>query len=226
MDSASISQTAAKRVVVIEDHTAIRQMINQLVDTIPHYKVVGHTGDGKEAYQLCVELEPDLIVLDIMLPGLNGLEVLNRLKKQFKFRSLVFSGYKNEHLLRSSMSSGAHGFIEKTSSLEQLKSAIQEVGEGGTWFGKDSARLLTEALKGADRPRSIDVISPREREVLQLIAEGFSTRQIGEKLEVSVKTAENHRTNLMRKLDIHNTAALTRYAVNMGIVEGSPQLIS
>jgi DNA-binding NarL/FixJ family response regulator len=212
-----------KRIIVIEDHTAVRQMICQLVESNPDYEVVGDTGDGQEAYTLCLELRPDLVILDIMLPGLNGIEVLKRFSRHLrKTRVLVFSGYKNENLLKSCMLSGAHGFVEKSATLDILKKAIRTVSEGGTCFGDDNTKILNIALKKANSPRNSEVLTARERETLQLIAEGLSTRQIAEKMKISVKTAENHRTNLMRKLDLHNAAAITRYAVNMGMVENIP----
>lgn len=212
-----------KRVVVIEDHTAVRQMICQLVESIPEFNMVGDTGDGQDAYTLCLEQKPDLVILDIMLPGLNGIEVLKRFSRHLrKTRVLVFSGYKNENLLKSCMLSGAHGFVEKSATLDALKDAMNIVSDGGTCFGEDNTRILEQALEKANSRRGNDVLTARERETLQLIAEGLSTRQIAEKMSISVKTAENHRTNMMRKLDLHNAAALTRYAVDMGMVENTP----
>lgn len=212
-----------KRVVVIEDHTAVRQMICQLVESISQFNMVGDTGDGQEAYTICLEQKPDLVILDIMLPGLNGIEVLKRFSRHLrKTRVLVFSGYKNENLLKSCMLSGAHGFVEKSATLDALKDAMTIVSDGGTCFGEDNTRILEQALEKADSRRGNEVLTARERETLQLIAEGFSTRNIAEKMKISVKTAENHRTNMMRKLDLHNAAALTRYAVDMGMVENTP----
>lgn len=212
-----------KRVVVIEDHTAVRQMICQLVESIPEFSMVGDAGDGQDAYTLCLEQKPDLVILDIMLPGLNGIEVLKRFSRHLrKTRVLVFSGYKNENLLKSCMLSGAHGFVEKSATLDALKDAMNIVSDGGTCFGEDNTRILEQALEKANSRRGNDVLTARERETLQLIAEGLSTRQIAEKMSISVKTAENHRTNMMRKLDLHNAAALTRYAVDMGMVENTP----
>ena len=213
-----------KRVIVIEDHTAVRQMICQLVDATDNFQVIGDTGDGQEAYTLCLELRPDVVILDIMLPGLNGIEVLKRFSRHLrKTRVLVFSGYKNENLLKSCMLAGAHGFVEKSATLDVLKEAIQVVSDGSTYYGKDSKRILDLALEKSLNPRSIDLLTARETETLQLVAEGMTTKSIAAKLEISVKTAENHRTNLMRKLDLHNAAALTRYAVDMGMVENTPK---
>ena len=120
------------------------------------------------------------------------------------------------------MLSGTHGFVEKAATLDVLKEAMQTVSEGGTSLGDDNTRILNMALRKANSPRNTDLLTARERETLQLIAEGLSTRLIGEKMKISVKTAENHRTNLMRKLDLHNAAALTRYAVNTGMVGNTP----
>ncbi len=211
------------RVIVVEDHTAVRQMICQLVETIPQCSVVGDTGDGQDAYNLCLEKKPDLVILDIMLPGLNGVEVLKRFSRHLKrVRVLVFSGYKNKNLLKSCMLAGAHGFVEKSATLQTLKSAILEISGGSTAFGEDNTRILNRALKDQKAVRPAELLTARERETLQLIAEGLSTRQISEKLGIRIKTAENHRTNLMRKLDLHNAAGLTRYAFDMGIVEKAP----
>ena len=214
-----------KRVIVIEDHTAVRQMLCQLVESIPEFVVVGDTGDGQHAYNICLEKRPDMVVLDIMLPGLNGIEVLKRFSRHLKkTRVLVFSGYKNENLIKSCMLSGAHGFVEKSATLDMLKDAIQEVADGATCFGDDSTKILNIASIKSKSSRSSDILTAREREVLQLVAEGLSSRLISEKLNISIKTAENHRTNLMRKLDLHNAAGLTRYAVDMGFVENTPVL--
>lgn len=212
-----------KRVIVIEDHTAVRQMICQLVETIPGCSVVGDTGDGQDAYNLCLEKKPDLVILDIMLPGLNGVEVLKRFSRHLKqVRVLVFSGYKNENLLKSCMLAGAHGFVEKSATLNALKEAILSVSEGATAFGENNTKILNLALKNQKSIPPVELLTARERETLQLIAEGLSTRQIADKLDISAKTAENHRTNLMRKLDLHNAAGLTRFAIEIGILEHTP----
>ena len=155
-----------------------------------------------------------------MLPNLNGTEVLRRFTKNIPdTRVLIFSGYQTPSLVRELLKAGAHGFVEKAAPLSELRKGIEIVSSGGSYFGPDVAQLLRHAM--AD-PRSsesgINILTKREREILQLIAESNSTREIASMLSISVKTAENHRTNLMRKLDLHDVASLTRYAISNGLI--------
>ena len=132
---------------------------------------------------------------------------------------MIFSGYQSPGLVRELLQSGAHGFVEKSAPLTELKKGIEIVAGGGSYFGPEVALLLSEAMADPKSKESgINVLTKRERQILQLIAESNSTREIAEKLSISVKTAENHRTNLMRKLDLHDVASLTRYAINHGLV--------
>ena len=211
-------------VVIIEDQTAVREMIAQIVQSEPGFEVVAETGDGQVAYNLCMELKPDFVILDIMLPGLNGAEVLRRLTKHLKnTRVLVFSGYQNPALVRDLLQAGAHGFVEKSAPLSELKKGIQVVANGGSYFGPEVAQFLREAVANPSPSKtpSIDILTAREREILQLIAESNSTKEVAAKLSISVKTAENHRTNLMKKLDRHDVASLTRYAIEQGLIEST-----
>lgn len=211
-------------VVIIEDQTAVREMVAQIVQSEPGFEVVAETGDGQVAYNLCMELKPDFVILDIMLPGLNGAEVLRRLTKHLKStRVLVFSGFQNPALVRDLLQAGAHGFVEKSAPLSELKKGIQVVANGGSYFGPEVAQFLREAVANPspNKAPSIDILTAREREILQLIAESNSTKEVAAKLNISVKTAENHRTNLMKKLDRHDVASLTRYAIEQGLIEST-----
>lgn len=212
------------QVLIIEDQTAIRDMLGMILDSNPDYSIVGATGSGQEAWELCQEKRPDLVILDIMLPEMNGVEILRRLHKHLpKTRTLVFSGYQNVELVRATIRAGAHGFVEKTASLAELKNGISIVANGGSYFGPSAAELLRDQLMNPQGHRGkSDVLTAREREVLHLIADSFSTKQIAAKLGISAKTADNHRTNLMRKLDLHDVASLTRYAIQIGLVEERP----
>lgn len=210
-----------KRVVIVEDQTAVREMIAQIIGADNEFEVVAETGDGQEAYSLCLELKPDLVILDIMLPGLNGAEVLRRFSRHLKStRVLVFSGYQNPSLVRELLQAGAHGFVEKSAPLIELKKGIDIVANGGSYFGPEVAQLLREAVVNpqAGYRQGVEILTAREREILQLIAESHSTKEVARKLNISVKTAENHRTNLMKKLDLHDVASLTRYAIQHGLI--------
>ncbi|MGE9292436.1 response regulator transcription factor [Ruficoccus sp. ZRK36] len=212
-----------KKVVIVEDQTAVREMISQIVQSDPSFEVVAEPGDGQEAYNLVMELKPDFVILDVMLPGLNGAEVLRRFAKHLKnTRVLVFSGYQNPSLVRELLQAGAHGFVEKSAPLSELKKGIEIVANGGSYFGPEVAQMLREAVlnPNSSSRKGVDVLTAREREILQLIAESHSTKEVAQKLNISVKTAENHRTNLMKKLDLHDVASLTRYAIQQGLIEG------
>lgn len=210
-----------KTAAVIEDQTAIREMISQILLAQGDFEIILESGDGQEGCTKCLELEPDFVILDVMLPGLNGTEVLRRFSKKLsKTRVLIFSGYQNPALVRELLQAGAHGFVEKSAPLSELKKGIDIVSSGGSYFGPEVALLLRDAMANPKKPGSgLAHLTNRERQILQLIAESHSTKEIAKKLEISVKTAENHRTNLMRKLDLHNVASLTRYAINNGLVE-------
>jgi len=209
-----------KTVGIIEDQTAIREMISQAVLDPEEYQVVFGTGDGQEGYEKCVELKPDFVILDVMLPKLNGTDILRKFSKELpEIRVLVFSGYQSPGLIRELLQAGAHGFVEKSAPLSELSKGVEIVSSGGSYFGPEVALLLRDAVAEQGNSESgLNILTKREREILQLIAESNSTRDIAEKLEISVKTAENHRTNLMRKLDLHDVASLTRYAINKGLI--------
>jgi DNA-binding NarL/FixJ family response regulator len=206
-----------KRVVIVEDQTAIREMLVEILRADPHFEVVGQTGDGQSGYDLIMQHRPDVIVLDARLPVLNGLELLLRI--------LVFSGHENPVLIREMLESGAHGFVEKTAGLLELRKGLETVANGGTYFGPTVSGLLRSVVANPSvSTTSRDFLTPREREILQLVAESFSTKEIAQKLNISIKTVDNHRTNLMRKLDLHNVASITRYAMQIGLIDNQPAI--
>lgn len=209
-----------KTIGIIEDQTAIREMISQAVLDPNKFELIFGTGDGQEGYEKCIELKPDFVILDVMLPKLNGTDILRRFSKGLpETRVLIFSGYQSPGLIRELLQAGAHGFVEKSAPLKELREGVEIVSSGGIYFSSEVTRLLRDAVADPNKDGSVvNALTKREREILQLIAESYSTRAIAEKLEISVKTAENHRTNLMRKLDLHNVASLTRYAINKGLI--------
>jgi DNA-binding NarL/FixJ family response regulator len=210
-----------KRLIIIEDQTAIREMLVEILRLDPNYQLVGEAGDGQAAVQLCIDLKPDIVVLDAKLPGLNGVDILRRLVRRLpNMRVLVFSGHENPVLVREMIEAGAHGFVEKTAGLFEFKKGLETVASGGTYFGPAVAALLRNVVANPSASGTPDFLTDREREILQLIAESHSTKDIAMKLGISVKTVDNHRTNLMRKLNLHDVASLTRYAVDIGLIQG------
>ena len=209
-----------KTVAIIEDQTAIREMVSQAVIDQTEYNVIIESGDGQVGCDTCLEQKPDFVILDVMLPTLNGTEILRIFRDKIpETQVLIFSGYQSPSLVRELLQAGAHGFVEKSAPLSELRKGIEIVANGGSYFGPEVALLLREAMADPKSNESgINILTKREREILQLIAESHSTRDIAKKLEISVKTAENHRTNLMRKLDLHDVASLTRYAINNGLI--------
>jgi DNA-binding NarL/FixJ family response regulator len=206
-----------KRLVVIEDQTAIREMLVEILGKGGDYVLAGESGDGQSALQVCIEARPDIVVLDARLPGLNGVDLLRRLVSRMpSLRVLVFSGHESPILIREMIEAGAQGFVEKTAGLRDVVRGLEVVAAGGTYFGPGVAALLRDSVTGAGS--RFESLTRREREVLQLIAESHSTRRIATRLGVSAKTAANHRTNLMRKLKVHDVAGLTRYALGAGVI--------
>ena len=209
-----------KRLVIIEDQTAVREMLVEILRLDASYQLVGEGGDGQSALSLCMEVKPDLLVLDAKLPGLNGVDILRRISKKLPhMRVLVFSGHENPVLVREMLAAGAHGFVEKTAGLFEFKKGLETVANGGTYFGPAVAALLRDVVANPDASSASDFLTDREREILQLVAESHSTREIAAKLGISIKTVDNHRTNLMRKLNLHDVASLTRYALEVGLIE-------
>jgi DNA-binding NarL/FixJ family response regulator len=212
------------RLVIIEDQTAIREMLVEILAHDENFQLVGQCGDGHAGLQMCLDLNPDVIVLDAKLPSLNGVDLLRRLTKRLpETRVLVFSGHDNPVLVREMLEAGARGFVEKTAGLHEFKKGLAAVALGGTYFGPAIAAVLRNVVAHPESASSRDFLTEREREILQMVAEGNSTKEIASKLGISAKTVDNHRTNLMRKLDIHDVASLTRHALEQGILEDRSQ---
>jgi DNA-binding NarL/FixJ family response regulator len=211
-----------KSVVIVEDQTAVREMIAQVIDLDPTLSVIAQCGDGREALEICVRQMPDFVIMDVMLPGMNGPELMRRLAKQLhSTRVLVFSGYYSPQLVREMIQAGAHGFVEKTAPLSELKNAIAAVSNGGNYYGPEVAKIVHQTLlnPGKALGPGVEDLTPREREIIKLIATGSTTKDVAARLNISLKTAENHRANLMRKLDLHNAASLTHFALEQGLIE-------
>jgi DNA-binding NarL/FixJ family response regulator len=203
-----------KRLVLVEDHVSIREMLAEVLRSDGRYTVVGEAGEGLAGLELCLELRPDVLVLDVRLPGLNGVELVRRLGRHPPLpRILAFSADENPDLLRELLAVGVRGFVEKTAGLGEFRRGLDAVADGGVHFGPAAARLLRTVLAHPKAGSGADLLTPREREILQLVAEANSTKEIAAKLGLSAKTVDNHRTHLMQKLNLHDVASLTRYAL-------------
>ena len=206
--------TNMKKVIVIEDQTILRDLICQLVEGYSSMEVIAQSGDGSEGYDLCLEHQPDLVILDIMLPNLSGSEVLRRLKaKNPKINILIFSAAASNSMVNRLLKSGVTGYIEKDAGLVELEKAISLVSEGRSYFSPRIVDAMRELMVNGGQDDSLESLTSREREIVQLIAESFSNKEIAAKLGMSVRTADTHRTNIMKKLDLHDVAALTRWAI-------------
>lgn len=210
----------AIRTLIADDHALVRAGIRALVEKIKGVTVVAEAGKGSEAKDLISELKPDLVLLDITMPDGNGFEVLTHVQQNFpETRIIVLTVHEaGEYAIRA-LREGAAGFLPKSAASDELEQAIQTVMNGEVYISPETSRkTLLEYGKGTKRDQ-LDALSPRQREVLRLIAEGRTTKQIAQMLEISVKTVETHRSQLMERLDIHDVAGLVRYAIIVGLIE-------
>ena len=210
----SSQNISMKKVIVIEDQTILRDLICQLVEGYTGMEVIAQAGCGADGYELCIEHQPDLVILDIMLPSLSGSEVLRRLKaKNQKINILIFSAAASNSMVNRLLKAGVTGYIEKDAGLAELEKAIALVSEGRSYFSPRIVDAMRELMINGGQDDSLDSLTSREREIVQLIAESNSNKEIAAKLGMSVRTADTHRTNIMKKLDLHDVAALTRWAI-------------
>jgi DNA-binding NarL/FixJ family response regulator len=224
--------SSAKRIAVLlaEDHMIVREGLRRLLDAESDIEVVGEATNGRQAVALARKLRPAVIIMDIAMPQLNGLEATRQIRQFLPDANvLVLSAHSDDAYVEKVMALGAKGYLIKQTSASFLAEAIREVQKGNTFFSPSIARRLRHRdQKSLDRKGRMKTktvrLSSRELEVLQLIAEGEANKQIAAELDISAKTVEKHRDHLMQKLDIHDTAGLTRYAIAAGIIESSVQL--
>lgn len=207
-----------RTVLVVDDHALVRSGIRALVDSFAGFEVLGEAADGREAVALARQLQPQVVLLDISMPELNGLEAAERLSRVLPgCKILVLSMHATEHHVRQALARGVAGYVIKDAAPETLEQALNSVAAGRRYLSPPlSSRLLADA--SVTQGEGERVLTGRQREILQLIAEGRSSREIAERLHISVKTVETHRTQLMQRLDIFDVAGLTRYAIRTGLV--------
>ena len=209
------------RILVADDHEVARRGVRALLESHPGWEVCGEAADGREAINLAARLKPDLILLDIGMPSLNGLDATRQiLASAPDTRVLILTMHDSEQVVREVLAAGALGFLLKSDAGRDLVAAVEALQQRRTFFTTRVAQLVLEGYlhPGSDSDNHRSVLTPREREVIQLLAEGKTTKEVATVLNLSVKTAETHRTNLMRKLDLHSVVDLTLYAVRNGIV--------
>jgi len=215
-----------QRILLVEDHTLLRQGLRALLSTDPNLEVIGEADNGKEAIRLAGTLEPQLILMDLSMPGLNGTESIAEIKRRNPgIKVLVLTVHKADEYIREALHAGADGYVLKNATHDELMLAIRSILNGKTYLSPDIAEKVVSGYldvgKSVSQTSAWDSLTLREREVLKLIAEGYGNKYIANFLCLSVKTVEKHRSNLMRKLDLHNAAMLTALAIEKGIVTTS-----
>jgi DNA-binding NarL/FixJ family response regulator len=210
------------RVLLADEHTLVRSGIRALLEKVPEVEIVAEAGDGREALHLIKLHQPDVALIDMALPKLNGLEVAARVGKNFPgVRITILSMYASDGHVWQALRSGAVGYLLKSAEIADLEQAIKAAARGETYLSPPISRqVIKDYARHADNEGTqSDRLTPRQREVLQLIAEGYTTKAIAQGLKISVKTVETHRAQLMERLGIHDVAGLVRYAIQIGLVK-------
>ncbi len=218
-----MSHKKTHRLLIVEDHALMRKGLRALLESWPSFVVVGEASDGQEGIRCADALQPDLVLLDLSMPGTNGIEALREIKRVSEpSRVLVVTAHKDEEHIFAALGAGADGYFLKDSDADELLTALLSVLAGERYLSpaiatKVVARYLVR--EAPQEPSMYEVLSGREREILKLVAEGKRSKDIGSYLGISPKTVERHRSNLMKRLGLHSVAALTSYAITKGLLE-------
>ena len=215
------------RLLVAEDHTIVRQGLLALLVSNPTLEIVGEAVNGRDAVRFAEEAVPDLVLMDLSMPGMNGIEAITEIKRKYpSVKILVLTVHTNEEYIHACIRAGANGYIIKDTTRDQLMLAIREVLEGRSHFCSEATeKIISLYLSGTQKSGPVlpwDSLTHRERQILKLVAEGQTNKRIAQFLTISPKTVEKHRANLMSKLDLHSTAGLTAFAVQKGLVDRCP----
>jgi DNA-binding NarL/FixJ family response regulator len=211
------------RVVLADDHSVVRQGLRAWLERSGHVQVVGEAADGREAVAIVEQLQPDVVIMDIAMPMLNGIDATAQItRRNPDTKVIILSMHADESYILRALGAGAKGYLLKESTETDVLPAVQSVRDGKPYFTPSIARLLLEdymrSLKQNNLQDSYDLLTEREREVLQLLARGKSNKEVAQILELSPHTIDSHRTNMMQKLNLHNTAEIVLYAVRKGII--------
>jgi DNA-binding NarL/FixJ family response regulator len=210
------------RILIVDDHTLFRAGLRALLSEDPGIEVVGEAADGREGIRAVGQLSPHLVLMDLTMPSMNGVEAVTEIKRRYpEVRILVMTLHRTEDFIHASLRAGADGYILKDATPEELGLAIRRVLQGKTYLSVDVSGKLVDGYLSGGKSRSdssvFDTLTHREREILKLVAEGKPNKGIAAFLNLSVKTVEKHRSNVMAKLDVHNVAGLTAYAMEKGL---------
>jgi DNA-binding NarL/FixJ family response regulator len=212
------------RILLADDHTILRQGLKRILELDPTFEVVGEAGDGREAVKKAEALTPDVVVMDISMPILNGIEATRQIAKALpKTKILILTVHESDQIALEILHAGATGYLLKDTAADELTAAIKAVYRGDSYLSPSIAKKVIsqflDIAKGKVQPEDkFSLLTSREREILQLIAEGYSNKEIADMLYISEKTVKTHRENIMRKLDLHNVAELVKYALQRGII--------
>ncbi len=213
------------RVLLADDHELVRAGIRVLLEGMTGVEVVGEAGDGRQALALVEQRRPNLVLADIAMPGLNGLDLAARLRKDHpRIRVIMLSMHDGEQYVARALRAGAAGYLLKRAARAELEVAVRAVARGETYLSPAMSRHLVQdyVRRGEEAPDPLDRLTVRQREVLQLVAEGCTTKEVAVRLGVSVKTVDKQRTQLMERLDIHDIAGLVRFAIRAGVISAEP----
>lgn len=206
------------KILIAEDHKLVRQGLKALLEDAG-FQVVGEAADGQEALKFAQELHPDVVILDVFMPNLNGIDAAREIQRfSPKIKTILLTMHTDCQYILEGLRAGAKGFVMKTHAAEDLVRAVRQAARGETYLSPEVSDAVVQAYRNRTELPP-DPLSARERQVLQLIAEGNSTKQAASALDISTKTAETYRTRIMEKLDIHETASLVRYAVRRGVIQ-------
>lgn len=209
------------QVLIVDNHALVRAGFRSLLQSINAIDVIAEAGDGREALQLVELHQPDIVLMDIAMPLMNGLEATAQITQDFpQVHVIILSMHANEEYVYQALRAGATGYVLKDSGTSELELAIQAIARGETYLSPTVSKYIVAdyVRRTGSEPNPLEQLTPRQREILQLIAEGKSTKDIADKLYISTKTVETHRVQLMERLDIHDVAGLVRYAIRKGLV--------
>jgi RNA polymerase sigma factor (sigma-70 family) len=212
-----------QRILIVEDHTILREGLRSLLSSHPEFEIIGEASDGREAIRTMEKLQPNFVLMDLSMPRMDGIEAIREIKKQWpRTKILALTVHKTEEYILATLEAGADGYLLKDSTHNELLNAVKVVLSGGRYLCPGiSEKIIEGYLEGRKTVKhhsAYETLTSREREILKLIGEGNKNKEIAEHLCISVKTVEKHRSNLMEKLNLHNTSALTAYAMEKGLV--------